>query len=340
MNDLFLKALRCEQVPRPPVWLMRQAGRYMPQYRALRMKHSLWEMFHQPEIAAEVTRLPLELLNVDAAILFSDILVIAEALGLSILFPEGKGPRVEPPIKTKSQVDSLIYIPVEKSLDYVFKTIRIVKEKSNIPLIGFSGGPFTVASYFIDSTSQNAFEQTKLWIKTHPKTLHHLLTKITKATIAYLEQQIRSGVDAIQIFDSWANVLNDEEFAVFSLPYLNQIVRALKPSGIPVILFCRSSSLRAEALAALRPAGISFDWHLPMSELRKKVPLPIAIQGNFNPEFLKLSSEQICAGVKELLASMQGQLGFIVNLGHGITPDIPLENVRTFVEEVIRARYK
>ncbi len=334
MNDLLLKALRCEKISRPPVWLMRQAGRYMPQYQALRMKHSLWQMFHHPEIAAEVTCLPLKLLDVDAAILFSDILVIAEALGLSMRFPEGKGPRVEPSIKTKIQIDSLTYIPVEKSLDYVFETIKIVKEKINVPLIGFSGGPFTVASYFIDSTSQNAFGQTKLWIKTDPKTLHTLLTKITEATIAYLEEQIRSGADVIQVFDSWANVLNDEEFALFSLPYLNQIVKALGPSRVPVILFCRSSSLRAEALAGLRPSGISFDWHLPMYELRQKVPFPIAVQGNFNPEFLKLPLDQIRAGVKELLSSMQGQLGFIVNLGHGITPDIPLENVRTFVKSV------
>jgi uroporphyrinogen decarboxylase len=334
MNDLLLKALRCERISRPPVWLMRQAGRYMPQYRALRMQHSLWEMFHQPEIAAAVTCLPLELLDVDAAILFSDILVIAEALGLSIRFLEGKGPRVEPPIKTKGGVDSLIYIPVEKSLDYVFKTIQFVKGKIDVPLIGFCGGPFTVGSYFIDSTSQNAFEQTKQWIKTDPETLHNLLTKITRATIAYLEGQIRSGVDVIQIFDSWAGILDDEEFAVFSLPYLNQIVQTLKPRGVPIILFCRSSSLRAEALAALQPTGISFDWHLPMYELRQKVPLPIAVQGNFNPEFLKLPPDQIRAGVKDLLATMQGQLGFIVNLGHGITPDIPLENVCTFVETV------
>lgn len=334
MNDLLLKALRCEPISRPPVWLMRQAGRYMPQYRALRMKHSLWEMFHHPEIAAEVTHLPLELLNVDAAILFSDILVIAEALGLSVHFPEGKGPRVVPSIKTRRQVDSLTYIPVEKSLDYVFKTIKIVKEKIDVPLIGFSGGPFTVASYFIDSTSRNAFEQTKLWMKTDPGILHCLLEKITQATIVYLEEQIRSGADAVQVFDSWANILNDEEFAVFSLPYLDRIVKALRPSGVPVILFCRSSSLRAEALARLQPAGISFDWHVPMYELRQKVPLPIAVQGNFNPEFLKLPPEKIRSDVKELLASMQGQLGFIVNLGHGITPDIPLENVRTFVEAV------
>jgi uroporphyrinogen decarboxylase len=332
MNDLLLQALHCQPISRPPVWLMRQAGRYMPQYRALRLKHSLWEMFHDPQIAAEVTYLPLELLDVDAAIVFSDILVIAEALGLSIRFPEGKGPRVEPMIRTKIQVDSLAYIPVEKSLDYVFKTIEIVKEKIDVPLIGFCGGPFTVASYLIDGTS--LFEQTKQWMKTDPQALHDLLGKITTATIAYLEGQIRSGADVIQVFDSWANVLDEEQFALFSLPYLELIVNGLKSSGIPVILFCRSSSLRTEALAALRPAGISLDWHLPMCQLRQKVPSSIAVQGNFNPEFLKLTPEQIHAGVKELLVSMQGERGFIVNLGHGIMPDTPLENVQAFVKAV------
>ena len=334
MNDLLLQALRCEKVFRPPIWIMRQAGRYMPQYRTIRAKYSLWEMFHQPEIATVVTCLPLDLLNVDAAILFSDILVIAEALGLSICFPEGQGPRVEPPIRTKRQVYFLNYSSIESSLHYVFETIEKVKEKIDVPLIGFSGGPFTVASYFIDSTSKNAFEHTKRWIKEDPETLHALLIKITEVTIAYLKAQIKSGVDVIQVFDSWANILNDEEFALFSLPYLNLIVKAIKPSGIPLILFCRSSSLRAEALASLQPTAISFDWHFPMHELRKKVPLPIAVQGNFNPEFLKLPQEQIDAGVKELLDSMHDQPGFIVNLGHGITPDIPFENVHAFVKAV------
>ncbi|MGC2595746.1 MAG: uroporphyrinogen decarboxylase [Rhabdochlamydiaceae bacterium] len=334
MNDLLLRALRCEKVPRPPVWLMRQAGRYMPQYRALRTKYSLWEMFHRPEIAAAVTSLPLELLGVDAAILFSDILVIAEALGLSVHFPDAGGPRIDPPIVERSQVASLAYIPVEESLHYVFETIRQVKKNTDIPLIGFCGGPFTVASYFIDSTSKNAFERTKHWVKEDPQTLHTLLAKITEATIAYLKAQIQAGVDVVQVFDSWANVLDNREFAFFSLPYLSQIVDAIKPSDTPIILFCRDSSLRANKLAALKPTAISFDWHLSMHELRQKVPLPIVIQGNFNPEFLKSPQEQIIAGVKELLVSMEDQRGFIVNLGHGVTPDIPFENVRSFVAAV------
>lgn len=330
----LLKALRCESVPRPPVWLMRQAGRYMPQYRALREKHSLWEMFHRPELAVAVTKQPLEFLGVDAAILFSDILVVAEALGLAIRFPDKGGPRVEPAIHTAEQVAALPYIPVEASLAYVFETIRQLKQEIQVPLIGFSGGPFTVASYFIDSTSHNSFERTQKWMREDPESFHQLLAKITEATIAYLQQQIRAGVDALQIFDSWANILDDVQFATFCTPYLQRIVDALSPSGIPVILFCRSSSLRAGALAAIKPSCISFDWHVPMKLLREQVPANIAVQGNFNPEFLKSPPEEIEAGVKQLLREMSSARGFIVNLGHGVTPDIPVEHVRRFVDAV------
>lgn len=334
MNALLLKALRCEPVSRPPVWLMRQAGRYMPQYRALRTKYSLWEMFHQPEIAATVTKLPLELLGVDAAILFSDILVIAEALGLSLCFPDQGGPRVEPAIHTAEQVAALPFIPIEESLSYVLRTIAILKNSIEVPLIGFSGGPFTVASYLIDSTSKMAFERTKRWLKEEPQTLHALLSKITQATIAYLKAQVRAGADVLQVFDSWANILSDEEFAVFCLPYLREIVDALKESKIPVILFCRSSSLRHEALSALSPSAISYDWHQPIITLRQKTPPTIAVQGNFNPDLLKLPQKEIAASVKKVLLSMHDQRGYIVNLGHGITPDIPVDHVRCFVDEV------
>lgn len=332
MNDLLLKALRSEKVSRPPVWLMRQAGRYMPQYQALRSKYTLWEMFHQPELAAQVTHLPLEHLGVDAAILFSDILVIAEALGLSIHFPEKGGPRVVPSLDTAAQVAALPYLPVEESLSYVYETIRLIKSNLQVPLIGFCGGPFTVASYLIDSTSTTAFQKTKQWLKEDPVSFHPLLQKITDATIAHLQGQVHAGAEVLQIFDSWANVLNDEEFENFSLHYLKQIVEALK--GVPVILFCRDSSLRAAKLASLGPAAISYDWHRSMLELRQQTPDEIAVQGNFNPEFLKLPQKEIHLGVKQLLQSMENERGFIVNLGHGITPDIPMESVRCFVNAV------
>ncbi len=291
-------------------------------------------MFHHPELAAEVTRQPIERIGVDAAILFSDILVIAESLGLNVEFPESRSPRVVPAVHTAKAVLDLPYIPVKESLAYVFETIRQIKPSIDVPLIGFSGAPFTLASYFVDSANHSSFERTKQWMREDPTSFHWLLSKITHAIIEYLKEQIAAGVDAIQVFDSWANQLDDLQFAEFSTPYLKQIVDGLRPYGVPVILFCRDSSLRAEALSKIQPSGISFDWHLPMQKLRQIVPSDIAVQGNFNPEFLKLPQEQVHAGVKQLLTEMQGKKGFIVNLGHGVTPDIPVGNVRCFVDAV------
>ncbi len=331
MNTLFLEALHCRNQNRPPVWLMRQAGRYMPQYRALREKHSLWQLFHEPELAFQVSMLPIDLLGVDAAILFSDILVIAELLGLRVHFPDKGGPRVEPAIRTAAAVDALPVLHVEEVLSYVLKTIELLKPALQVPLIGFCGGPFTVASYFIDSGSKQEFEHTRAWMELDPASFHRLLDKLTIASISYLQAQVKAGVNAIQIFDSWASILTDAQFQAFCLPYLKRMVDAI---SVPVILFCRNSSLRPKELAALEPRCISFDWHRPMSELRKEVPFHIAIQGNIDPSFLLNPKPQIQEALSALLSSMQGEKGFIVNLGHGVLPDIPFEHVQCFVDAV------
>ncbi|MBS0653293.1 MAG: uroporphyrinogen decarboxylase [Verrucomicrobia bacterium] len=332
MNNRLLQALACENEGSAPVWLMRQAGRYMPEYRALRKEHSLWELFHRAELAAQVTRLPLSLLEVDAAILFSDILVIAEALGLSIQFPETGGPRVEPAVRTAEQVDALPMISVEESLSYVFETICLLKPDLKVPLIGFCGGPFTVASYLIDSGSKQEFSLTKRWMKEDPSSFHRLLQKITRATIAYLKAQVKEGVDAVQIFDSWLNILDDQQRQVFAYPYLKQIVDAFADEAVPVIVFCRHSSLFPQELVALKPSCISFDWLRPMAELRSAVPGHISVQGNIDPSILKLSKSEITHATRSLLQSMDGEKGFVLNLGHGVTPDIPFDHVRHFVD--------
>ncbi|MBS0621126.1 MAG: uroporphyrinogen decarboxylase [Verrucomicrobia bacterium] len=307
MNDLLLKALRCEEVPRPPVWIMRQAGRYMPEYRALRQRHTLWELFHDPDLAAEVTLLPIDLLGVDAAILFSDILVITEALGLRVDFPETGGAKVVP------EPGPLKIYDVKEKLHYVYETIRLVKPRIDVPLIGFCGGPFTVASYCAGISDPT------------------LLRKLTDLCIAHLKEQVAAGADVVQVFDSWANRLSDADFKSYCQTYLKEIVDAME---VPVILFCRDSSLRAEILAELCPAAISCDWGAPMSELRKRVPSSIAVQGNIDPEHMKGSKEAVIKEVDALLTSMQAARGFIVNLGHGVLPDTPFENVRAFVETV------
>lgn len=333
MRKLLLDALRCSNLGPPPVWLMRQAGRYMPQYRALRERYSLWELFHNPELAAQVTLLPIDLLDVDAAIIFSDILVIAECLGLQIAFPDTGGPRIVPSIETKEQIDALPLLEVQEVLGYVLKAIRSLKNSLQVPLIGFCGGPFTIATYLMDSTSKDAFAKIKRWIAGDPASVHRLLGKITTVTIAYLQEQIAAGAAAVQIFDSWANILNAEQFHVFCLPYIARILEAIRPLA-PAIVFCRDSSLRYQELADLKPAAISLDAHYPMAELRARIPSSIAVQGNIPPEFLKRPLHDIRAAVQQLMQSMRGEKGFIVNLGHGVLPDIPFEHVQHFVTSV------
>ena len=257
--------------------------------------------------------------------------MIVELFGLTVSFPEKGGPRIIPQITSAEQVDRLRAIDPQEVL-YVFETIRLVKPHLQVPLIGFCGGPFTVATYMIDAESPLPFQKIKAWIQEDPSSLHRLLGKITDASIAYLKGQVAAGATVLQIFDSWANVLTLEEFRLFCLPYLKQMVDALK--GVPVIVFCRDSSVRAQYLAELAPAGISCDWHVPMGELRKAVPSSIAIQGSLNPELLRDSLDLVLAETRSILASMKGERGFIFNLGHGVLPTTPMDNVRKVVEAV------
>lgn len=308
MNDLFLRALRCEKVERPPIWIMRQAGRYLPEYRALRAHHSFQTLVHTPELAAQVTHLPIDLLGFDASILFSDILVVGEVFGYEIDFVEGQGMKLRAPTKET-------LLPVESTLHYVPKTIQLLKKTLPVPLIGFCGGPYTVCRYMQQINPE--------W-----------LDKVTEASIAYLKLQVAAGVDALQIFDSWAGLLPPEEFQSLSLPYLTRIVKALKPLGVPLILFCRGSTRYIPELTALEPAAIGFDWEMEMSEIRKLVPAHIAIQGNLNPELLNGSLSILKPAVDHLLDSMQHSPGYIFNLGHGIEPSASVDNVRWLVQHI------
>ncbi len=332
MSSLFLDAVQCKNKGRAPVWLMRQAGRSLPEYRAFREHHSLEELFHTPTLAAEITLLPVELLGVDAAILFSDILMIAEVFGFEVRFVEGKGPVLEPALETPEQIENLSAKKVKSVLACVAETIRLVKKMSSIPLIGFCGGPFTVASYLIEGgSSKKELSKTKSFLFSHPESFHSLLEKLTDATIDYLKMQIEAGVQALQIFDSWANTLSTPHFNTFCLLYLQKIVEAIKPSGVPLILFCRGSSFFADELVSLHPSAISFDWHKDLSELRKSVPRNIAVQGNLDPHLLKAPLPTIRTQVHNLLSSMRNDPGFILNLGHGVLPDTPVEAVKCFV---------
>lgn len=334
MSSLFLDALQCRNFQkRPPVWLMRQAGRYMPQYRALREKYSFLEMCHQPELIAEVTQLPLAVFGFDAAILFSDILVIPEALGIGLRFEEQVGPIIERPIRTTQDLQQLPSISADEKLNYVKEGIQLLKRSLKVPLIGFCGGPFTVASYMIEGKSSRDLKTTKKWMVQDPSSLHLLLQRIAKDSIDYLNLQIDAGVDAIQIFDSWAHVLSDPHFREFSLRYMETLMRGLK-KRVPVILFCRGSSVFAKSMATASPAAISIDWNADLAEVRKSIPASIALQGNLDPDILYAPKETVKAEVRRLLNRMQGDPGYIFNLGHGIHPDVPVESVHALVEEV------
>jgi len=331
MNNLMLDALKCSNEQRPPVWFMRQAGRFLPEYRALRTRYSLMELFHDPKLIAEVTLQPVDILGVDAAILFSDILVILETFGISYDFEEGRGPMIQQPIQNEEDVGRLFYEDVKEKLSFITQGIHHTLPKLTVPLLGFCGAPFTVASYLIEGGTSKDFKKTKQWLYSHPASFHQLLDKLTRASIEYLKLQIEAGVSAVQLFDSWANLLNDREFKACSLIYLKRIIDALKPFNIPVILFCRSASLRAKELAETGASAISVDWNGNLAHIRKQIGGKVALQGNFDPAIFYGSEEYILSEAKYLLSAMKGDPGFIFNLGHGMLPDAPVEKVKHLV---------
>lgn len=331
-DSLFLNALHCQNKDRAPIWIMRQAGRYMPQYRAIREKFSFLEMCHQPELAATITKMPIDAFGFDAAILFSDILVIPEALHVGLRFEEGKGPIIERPLRSEADITSLPTPEIESALDFVAKAIKITKSQLTVPLIGFAGAPFTVASYMIEGGSSRDLKKTKQWMLRHPASFHSLLKKITDCTIAYLKLQVSSGVNAIQLFDSWANTLAHAQFQEFSLHYMKTILEALRTLNIPIIVFCRGSSVFAEQLATISPAAIGLDWQVDMAHLRQKISKNIALQGNLDPDILYGDAATIKREAKKIMMGMKREEGFIFNLGHGIHPDTPMDAVKTLVD--------
>jgi uroporphyrinogen decarboxylase len=330
-NRLLIDALHCRNDARAPVWLMRQAGRYMPEYRALRQKHSFLEMCHTPELIAEVTQQPLKAFGMDAAILFSDILVIPEALGVGLRFDDGAGPIIERPLEAAADVAKLPKVDLKEALDYVVQGIKLLRPSLNVPLIGFCGAPFTLASYMIEAKVSKDLRKTKQWMLREPDSFHVLLERLAEEAIAYLTMQIEAGVEAVQIFDSWAGVLGHAQFCEFSLTYLKKITDRIKPK-IPVILFCKGASVFASDLVQANPSAISIDWNADLSRIRSVVPPAIAIQGNLDPDMLYAPLPKLRKEVTTLLNSMKGDPGYIFNLGHGITPEVPVEAVKELVD--------
>jgi uroporphyrinogen decarboxylase len=333
MNTRLLDALKGKNQGRPPMWLMMQAGRYLPEYRALRLKHSFLEMCHTPELIAEVTTMPLRRFEFDAAIVFSDILTIPEALGVGLRFDESVGPIIERPLRSAGDVKALPSIDIREKLSYVAKGIKLLKPTLKVPLLGFCGAPFTLASYMIEGSSSRNLHATKKWMLQDPTSFHALLDKLSDDVITSLNMQIDAGVDAVQVFDSWANVLSPSHFQEFSLKYIDKIVKAIQPKA-PVIVFCKGSSVFAPLIAKIAPNAISLDWNSDIHSIRKSLPSSIALQGNLDPDSLFAPIPTLKKELKSLLTSMKGNPSYIFNLGHGILPDTPLDAVHALVDTV------
>lgn len=338
-NDLFIRAARSQQTERPPVWMMRQAGRFMPEYWEIKNKYTFLEMCKTPEIAADVTMLPVDLLGVDAAILFSDILVTAEAMGGDLSFEQGVGPRFSNPVRSHADADKLSVDCVDK-LQYVAEAIKVIQQRldGSIPLIGFAGAPFTILSYLVEGGSSKDFKRTKLLLNNEPELAHKILQKIADVTVDYLNMQIDAGVNALQLFDSWALALSWNDYRDFSHHYNKYILSKIRRT-VPVISFCKGSSVFAPMMAEAHPDVISLDWNADLKNIKQALPEGIAVQGNLDPFVLYADKKVIKDKIHQLFERMRGEKGFIFNLGHGIMPDIPFDNVKFAIETVKEFRY-
>ena len=333
-NDLLLRALKGEQVSRPPVWMMRQAGRYLPDYIKLREKYDFFTRVETPELACEITLQPVDQVGVDAAIIFSDILVIPQAMGLTVLMEEGKGPSLPTVVKTKADIDALITTGVEERLGYVMKALTLTKKELNgrVPLIGFAGAPWTLLCYMVEGKGSKTFDKAKQFCFTQPKLAHALLQKITDMTIAYLKAQVKAGADLVQVFDSWSGMLSPADFKLFAQPYLVQIADAVIPDA-PVILFPKGSWYALPELSKSSAAGLGIDWSVTPALARQMTNSNITLQGNFDPSKLLAPIKQIKKEVTEMIDAF-GTQRYIANLGHGILPNIPVDHARAFVDAV------
>ena len=333
-NDLLLRALRQETVERPPVWMMRQAGRYLPDYIKLREKYDFFTRVQTPELACEITLQPVDQVGVDAAIIFSDILVIPQAMGLEVLMEEGKGPSLPKTIKTQNDIDALITTNAEESLKYVYDALSLTKRELNdrVPLIGFAGAPWTILCYMVEGKGSKTWDKAKQFAYTQPALAHQLLQKITDITISYLKHQAKAGVDTVQVFDSWAGSLSPADFKIFAQPYLFQIADALK-EDVPVILFPKGSWYALKDISESSAAGVGIDWCITPQFARELTQNKITIQGNFDPSKLLGTVPDIKREVKAMIDAF-GVQNYIANLGHGITPNVPVDNARAFVDAV------
>jgi len=333
-NDLLLKTLRGEATSRPPVWMMRQAGRYLPEYMVLREKYGFFERCQTPELACEITLQPVDIIGVDAAILFSDILVVPQAMGLEVQLVESKGPYLPEPVKTKKDMQRVRVPDVHETLQYVFDAVGLIKKELNgrVPLIGFAGAPWTILCYMVQGKGSKTFDEAKAFCYTQPALADELLQMITDTTIAYLKAQVKAGADTVQVFDSWGGLLGPQDFEHISLKYIRQIVTALKDEA-PVIVFAKGAWHSLDAMAATGAAGLGIDWCITAQNARKFAGNAVTLQGNFDPAKLLSPIPVIQQEVKNMIRSF-GNSRYIANLGHGILPNVPVDHARAFVDTV------
>lgn len=333
-NDLFLKALRGETVTRPPVWMMRQAGRYLPDFMALKDKYDFFTRCQTPELATEITLMPIDQIGPDAAILFSDILVVLQAMQIEVEMKEGVGPLIPSPIRTQKDVDQVIIPDIHEHLGYVLDAVKMTQKELNnsVPLIGFAGSPWTLLCYAVQGQGSKNFDIAKGFCFSQPALAHELLQKITTTTIAYLKEKVNAGVHAIQLFDSWGGLLSPEDYQEFSWPYLQQIVAALKEMT-PVIVFGKGCWFALHEMSQSGASALGVDWTCSARNARYLSGGKITLQGNFDPARLLSPIPEIKQGVHEMITAF-GKDRFIVNLGHGILPNIPVDHAKAFVDAV------
>jgi len=336
-EHLFLKACLRQPVPRTPVWIMRQAGRYLPEYRAVRAKVDFLTLCKTPDLAAQVTIQPVDVLGVDAAIIFSDILVVPESMGMKLVVEENKGgPRFPDPLRKPADIRKLrVPDPAEK-LSFVTDAIRLTRKllDDRVPLIGFSGSPWTLAAYMVEGRGSENFQTVKEFIRAAPKDVHELLEKLSRAVSAYLNAQIEAGAQALQIFDTWGGTLPAELFREFSLRSIEHVVASIGRKDIPVIVFCKDCGHSIDAIASCGCHVVGLDWTVDIGNARKAVGGRVALQGNLDPTVLHSDPKTIRENVKMILAEYGKGPGHVFNLGHGIPPDVPVEHAKELVRAV------